>query len=27
VFPDCGHMPPRERPEDFARVVGGFLAS
>jgi pimeloyl-ACP methyl ester carboxylesterase len=26
VFPDCGHMPPRERPEEFARVVGRFLA-
>jgi pimeloyl-ACP methyl ester carboxylesterase len=26
VFPDCGHMPPRERPEDFARTVGRFLA-
>jgi pimeloyl-ACP methyl ester carboxylesterase len=27
VFPDCGHMPPRERPEEFARVVDRFLAS
>ena len=26
VFPDCGHMPPRERPEECARVVGRFLA-
>jgi pimeloyl-ACP methyl ester carboxylesterase len=25
VFPDCGHIPPRERPEEFARVVGRFL--
>ena len=26
VFPDCGHLPPRERPEEFARVVERFLA-
>ena len=26
VFPDCGHLPPRERPEEFVRAVGGFLA-
>jgi pimeloyl-ACP methyl ester carboxylesterase len=26
VFPDCGHVPPRERPGEFARVVGRFLA-
>lgn len=25
VFPDCGRMPPRERPEEFARVVERFL--
>lgn len=26
VFSDCGHWPSRERPEEFNRVVGGFLA-
>ena len=26
VFPDCRHLPPRERPEEFVRVVGRFLA-
>lgn len=25
VFTDCGHMPPRERPERFNRSVGQFL--
>ncbi len=25
VFPDCGHLPPREQPEKFNRVVAGFL--
>jgi pimeloyl-ACP methyl ester carboxylesterase len=27
VFPECGHLPPRERPEEFARVTHRFLAS
>jgi len=27
VFPDCGHMPPRERPEEFNRIIGRFLRS
>jgi pimeloyl-ACP methyl ester carboxylesterase len=26
VLRDCGHMPPRERPEEFNEVVGRFLA-
>jgi pimeloyl-ACP methyl ester carboxylesterase len=26
VFPECGHLPPREQPEEFARVVEGFLS-
>lgn len=26
LFEECGHWPPRERPGEFARVVGGFLA-
>ena len=25
VFPECGHLPPRERPEEFAGVVERFL--
>ena len=25
VFPECGHLPPREQPEEFARVVRRFL--
>ena len=27
VLPSCGHMPPRERPEEFNEVVRCFLAS
>ncbi len=27
VFPECGHLPPREQPEEFARVVRRFLSS
>jgi pimeloyl-ACP methyl ester carboxylesterase len=27
VFPECGHLPPREQPEEFARVVRQFLSS
>lgn len=27
VFEDCGHWPPREKPEDFVRVVADFLAA
>ena len=26
VIDRCGHLPPLERPEEFARTVGGFLA-
>jgi pimeloyl-ACP methyl ester carboxylesterase len=26
VFPECGHLPPRERPEEFARVLRRFLS-
>ena len=26
VFENCGHWPPREKPEGFARVVASFLA-
>ena len=26
VFSECGHLPPREQPEEFARVVERFLA-
>ena len=26
VFDGCGHWPPRERPEEFNRVVEGFLS-
>jgi pimeloyl-ACP methyl ester carboxylesterase len=26
VFPECGHLPPREQPEEFARVVRRFLS-
>jgi pimeloyl-ACP methyl ester carboxylesterase len=26
VFSECGHLPPRELPEEFARVVERFLA-
>jgi pimeloyl-ACP methyl ester carboxylesterase len=26
VFSECGHLPPREHPEKFARVLEGFLA-
>jgi pimeloyl-ACP methyl ester carboxylesterase len=26
IFKGCGHWPPRERPEEFNRVVGEFLA-
>jgi pimeloyl-ACP methyl ester carboxylesterase len=26
VFCECGHLPPREQPEEFARVVERFLA-
>jgi pimeloyl-ACP methyl ester carboxylesterase len=26
VIERCGHLPPLERPEEFARVVAGFLA-
>jgi pimeloyl-ACP methyl ester carboxylesterase len=26
VFPDCGHMPPREHPDEFVRVLHNFLA-
>jgi pimeloyl-ACP methyl ester carboxylesterase len=22
---DCGHIPPRERPEEFNRLVGRFV--
>ncbi|HEY7677670.1 MAG TPA: alpha/beta fold hydrolase [Candidatus Methylomirabilis sp.] len=25
VLPGCGHVPPLDRPEDFARAVTGFL--
>ena len=27
VFPNCGHLLPRERPEEFNRAVGRFLGS
>jgi pimeloyl-ACP methyl ester carboxylesterase len=26
VFGDCGHVPPREHPEEFTQVVAEFLA-
>jgi pimeloyl-ACP methyl ester carboxylesterase len=26
AFSECGHLPPREQPEEFARVVSRFLA-
>jgi pimeloyl-ACP methyl ester carboxylesterase len=26
VFENCGHWPPREKPDEFVRVVGEFLA-
>lgn len=26
VLPECGHWPPRERPEEFNRIVAEFLA-
>lgn len=26
VFEDCGHWPPREKPDEFARTVAEFLA-
>jgi pimeloyl-ACP methyl ester carboxylesterase len=26
VFSECGHLPPREQPEEFAWVVGRFLS-
>jgi pimeloyl-ACP methyl ester carboxylesterase len=26
VLSECGHLPPREHPEDFARAVERFLA-
>jgi pimeloyl-ACP methyl ester carboxylesterase len=26
VIDRCGHLPPVERPEEFARIVGGFVA-
>jgi pimeloyl-ACP methyl ester carboxylesterase len=25
VLPDCGHIPPRERPEEFNRLIGRFV--
>ncbi|SEO86976.1 Pimeloyl-ACP methyl ester carboxylesterase [Halogranum amylolyticum] len=27
ILPQCGHWPPRERPDRFTELVGGFLAS
>ena len=27
VFSNCGHLLPRERPEEFNRAVGRFLGS
>lgn len=27
IMEGCGHWPPRERPEEFNRIVGEFLAS
>lgn len=27
ILKGCGHWPPRERPEEFNRIVSGFLAS
>ena len=27
VFPDTGHAPHWERPEEFARVVAGFVGA
>ena len=27
VIPDCGHVPPRERPEEFNRIVREYLSA